>query len=373
MESRCLNLLNAAKSDISVIIPSYNHESFIKIAIQSVLDQTYRDFELLIADDGSVDGSWEIIKSFKDTRITSYRFDTNMGAAETVNFLIGKAEGKYIALLNSDDYWHKDKLESQYYFLEQNPDYSACFTNARIVDEKGLSLQENQTQWINIFKSCNSSRGEWLHKFFFEINNLCHPSVMIRKQTLELTGLYNPCFKQLPDFDMWIKLLKHSSIYVLDDYLTYFRVLPNAKNTSSATFENVSRFNLELELIMESFFDELPEDVFIQGFSQHFMKKSDLTSIELECEKTFLYFNAKGKLKDIYTAVGIRRLYRQLSSEKTAKILAETYGYLHKNFREYRYNKRFFIAKYIASIKYYLTRSRFFSKLIYMIKHKNKM
>ena len=96
---------------VTVIIPSYNHAKFIGEAIQSVLDQTFQDFEILIRDDGSKDNSIEIIKQFTDSRIKFAANPHNMGACYTANTMIDEANGEYIALLNSDDVWMLDKLE----------------------------------------------------------------------------------------------------------------------------------------------------------------------------------------------------------------------------------------------------------------------
>ena len=355
------------KPCVSVIIPSYNHQNYIAAAIQSVLDQSFSNYELLIADDASSDDSWNVIKSFKDERITSYKFDINMGAAETVNFLIANVRSKYIALLNSDDYWHKDKLEIQYDFMEQNPDYSACFTNVSLIDEKGLTLDRNNYQWTNMFENSNSNRGEWLERFFFDLNSLCHPSIMIKREAYTSTGLYNPCFVQLPDFNMWIKLLKLTPIYVIDKELTFFRVKCDDKNTSGITFDNIQRQNLEFELILNSFFDDMPDDVFMEGFSKHFRKTRDLSKTELECEKTFLYFKAGGKRKNIYRSAGIRRMYRQLSDVNTEEVLKRTYNFTHKDFREFKNENELLLERFVANVKSSLRRNSFLFNLIHKI------
>lgn len=106
---------------ISVLLPSYNHESFLSEAIESVLNQTFRDFEFIIIDDCSSDNSREIIKYYKerDERIKIYFHNENRGIARTQNELIDKAQGKFIAFLNSDDVWNKDKLEKQLKILEK--------------------------------------------------------------------------------------------------------------------------------------------------------------------------------------------------------------------------------------------------------------
>lgn len=363
---------NYAKPSVSVIIPSFNHEKYIQVAIQSVLDQTFSDYELLIADDASSDDSWSVIKNFRDNRITSYKFNTNMGAAETVNYLIEKSRGKYIALLNSDDYWHKDKLKIQYDFMEKNPSYAVCFTNVCFVNEKCKILSYNNL-WDSVFENSNCNRGEWLEKLFFELNSLCHPSIMIKREIYMLTGKYNPCFVQLPDYDMWIKVLKIAPIHVIDKKLTFFRILSGNKNTSSITIDNIQRQNIEFELILDIFFENMPNEIFLQGFCHHFKKKGELSELEIECEKAFIYFKAEGKRKKIYIAVGIRKLYKLLTNNKMTEVLKNSYEFTYKDFRKLRNGKVFWLDNFVINVKCNVKQYRFLSNLFYKIMEKRRL
>lgn len=360
------NMNDFCKPSISVIIPSFNHGKYIRMSIQSVLDQTFTDYELLIADDGSKDDSWNVIKSFKDNRITAYKFDTNLGAAETVNFLIEKSNGKYIALLNSDDYWHKNKLQIQFDFMEQNPTYAACFTNVCLVNENSKTLG-NKNLLGNLFINSNLERSQWLEKLFFKLNSLCHPSVMIKKDLYMRIGLYNPCFVQLPDYSMWINILKLAPIYVIDQKLTYFRITTSAKNTSRSTYDNIQRQNLELELILDSFFDNMSDEDFIKGFSRYFRKRGDHTRSELECEKAFMYFNNQGKRGFIYKSVGTRKLFRLFLDKNMSETLKNSYDFTYKDFRKLKSGREFWLDKFIANFKLFIRQNRLFSELIYRI------
>lgn len=359
---------DVVKPSVSVIIPSFNHYKYIGVAIQSVIDQTFSDYELLIADDGSNDNSWAVIKSYKDKRIISYKFDNNIGAAETTNFLIEKARGKYIALLNSDDYWHKDKLKIQYEFMEQNPNYAACFTNVSFVNDKGKFLKDNETQWGDLFKNSNCNMGMWLERLFFNLNSLCHPSIMIKREIYALIGLYNPCFAQLPDYNMWIKILKLAPIYVMDKKFTFFRITSDNKNTSSINYDNIQRQNLELELILDNYFDSMPSKLFEQGFSQYFKKRGALSKLELECEKAFIYFMVDGKRKTIYRNIGIKKLYKLLSDRKMAEVLKDSYGFTYKDFRKLKNGSGSRLDKFIISVKSIISQNPLMVGLYYKIK-----
>ncbi|MEY8412514.1 glycosyltransferase family 2 protein [Lachnospiraceae bacterium 62-26] len=112
---------------ISVVIPTYNREKTIKMAVDSVLDQTYRDIELIIVDDASTDNTKEVISKMTDERIHYVQVKENAGACNARNIGAKLAKGEYIAFQDSDDWWHSDKLEKQYRFMEEKGlDFSFC-------------------------------------------------------------------------------------------------------------------------------------------------------------------------------------------------------------------------------------------------------
>jgi glycosyltransferase involved in cell wall biosynthesis len=240
-------------SKITVIIPSYNHEKFISDAINSVLRQTFQNFEILIIDDGSCDNSVEIIQKFNDPRIKFSVNDRNCGAVYTTNKMIELASGEYIALLNSDDVWEPTKLEKQVQFLEDNKNYGAVFTQANIIKEDGDLLEDKSHNYGSIFEQPNRTRFEWLNYFFNVGNALCHPSILVRREVYQAVGLYNPLMASLPDFDMWVRVCLKYEIYVLPEKLVKFRILDNNRNASSATPENIIACQFEYKQILNSF------------------------------------------------------------------------------------------------------------------------
>lgn len=127
---------------VSIITPSYNSKKFITHTIESVLNQSYSNFELIIVDDCSTDGSFEFLENYLiDSRISIYKMEKNSGAALARNFGIQKAKGKYLAFLDSDDLWHPLKLEKQIEFMEKN-NYLFTFTNYKMIDELGTDLNK---------------------------------------------------------------------------------------------------------------------------------------------------------------------------------------------------------------------------------------
>ena len=152
---------------ISVILTSFNHEKYIAETIDSVLAQTFTDFELIIWDDLSADRSWDIIQSYRDPRIRVFRNEERRRGFYGINRAITEvASGKYIAIHHSDDVWEPDKLELQHAFLESHPHIGAVFSNARAIDEDSQPFDDAQHVYANIFNQPNRSRQQWLHHFF---------------------------------------------------------------------------------------------------------------------------------------------------------------------------------------------------------------
>lgn len=220
---------------VSVILTSFNHAKYICEAIDSIINQTFSDFELIILDDVSSDNSWDLIKQYTDPRIKAFQSGGKGEVTERLNNAIYElATGEYIAIHHSDDVWELDKLEKQVDFLDANSNIGAVFSNALPIDQRGMPLTDEAHFYYNIFSQPNRSRYEWLRYFFLIGNALCHPSVLIRKQCYLDCGVYSEILGQLPDFDMWIRLCARFEIYVMEERLIKFRILDNEMNTSGS-------------------------------------------------------------------------------------------------------------------------------------------
>lgn len=223
-------------ASLSVIVTSFNHEKYIEEAINSVLGQTFDDFELIIWDDASTDDSWHLISHFTDPRIKAFRNVERKRAIWGLNNAISKvASGRYIAIHHSDDAWEPGKLEQQVAFLDGHPDIGAVFTNALAIGEGGSPLLDESHFYFNVFDQPNRTRHEWLRFFFAGQNALCHPSVLIRKVCYDNCGLYRFGIAQIADLDMWIRVCLQYEIHVLPEKLVRFRVRDNDANSSSNT------------------------------------------------------------------------------------------------------------------------------------------
>jgi glycosyltransferase involved in cell wall biosynthesis len=236
---------------ISIIMSCYNHDKFVGEAINSVLNQSFKDFEFLIIDDNSTDKTYDIVNSFNDPRIKSFRNKKNFGMVFNTNSLIKKSTGEYIAIINSDDSWLPEKLQKQLDFLENNADYGACFTLANIIDEDNKIIKNNIQKSL---KYLELDRFAFLNYFFFYNNPLCYPSVLMRKNIFKKTGLFNPAYIIFLDIDMWIRIcLAGFEIKILNENLTNFRILKNGGNLSGKNHKTIIRNSLELKEIYKSY------------------------------------------------------------------------------------------------------------------------
>lgn len=312
------------KPMVSVIMPTYNHAAFVKQAIESVLTQEDVDFEFLIMDDGSSDQTREVISSINDSRITFFPYIENRGAAIVTNELIKRSSGEFIALINSDDYWTTpDKLSYQVGILRNNPNIGACFGRAKFIDKDGNPIP--RLSFGNVFNQENRSRGKWLRHFFDLGNCICHPTILIRKSCYQELGMYDNRLRQLPDFDMWIRLLKKYDIFISDRELINFRIMPG-ENASSQTHTNSIRTMNEHLIIAEHFFENISKELLIEGFLDQ-LKIIDIPSDEhLEIEKSRLYLVYNQWLARPYQLIGVLKLYKLLSKTNYNNIMSTEYG-----------------------------------------------
>jgi len=314
--------------DVSVIMPTYNHAPFVEEAMRSVLAQEGVSFEFLIADDGSKDGTADAVRRISDRRIQFTAHPINRGACVTTNELISKAQGKYVALINSDDRWvGTDKLLKQVRLLESHPNIGASFGRARYIDQAGKPLAKRDLQTGSVFDKDNRSRGAWLRHFFDHGNCLLHPSVLIRRSCYEELGAYDNRYRQLPDFDMWIRVIKRYDIHVAPEDYVEFRILPG-ENASSQTMANGIRTINEHYLIARQFFDGIRPEELQQGFADQCAGHFDSADC-VRIEGALLLMGLKGSyspdLDNPYKVAALEKFFDLLGNEHTRALLKERF------------------------------------------------
>ena len=185
-----------ASPKVTVIIPVYNREKYVSEAIDSILAQSFTDFELLLIDDGSTDGSVEVIRSYTDPRIRLVCNEGNWGIPKTRNKGIQLARGEYVAMLDSDDCAYPDRLEKQVAFLDRHRDYALVGSWTAAMDEKGQSLRR--------IKILPVSPGAVQSRLLFKCS-LSQSAIMARKTVLQEYG-YRDQYIVCQDVDLFVRL-----------------------------------------------------------------------------------------------------------------------------------------------------------------------
>ena len=198
---------------VSVVVPCYNHEKYVAQTIESVINQTYKNIELIVIDDGSKDNSVEVIQELADKYGFTFIHRPNKGLSATLNEGVKLSNGKYFSAIASDDILMLDKIEKQVEFMEANPDYGMCY--GKIV------YFENSIE--NTLEYPNSNKEGWL--FDDLLNYGCFipaPSTFMRKEVFENVGEYDESL-WIEDWDMWLRISQKYKIGYIDEYFAYYR------------------------------------------------------------------------------------------------------------------------------------------------------
>ena len=206
--------------EVSVIIPAYNHEKFIEQAIQSVIDQHFKNWELIIIDDGSTDGTVELIDKFENHPKIQTFHQKNRGLSATLNRGLKIARGSYFSFLPSDDYLHPLKLFSQIEVIHDRPDLDVVFCDQIPVDRYGNPSEDDSIiSWTDV----PYVTEEEILPRLFERNFIPAPSALIRTDCLHQLGGFDETLIYTQDYDAWMRLLPHHSAYWLHKALFYYR------------------------------------------------------------------------------------------------------------------------------------------------------
>lgn len=203
---------------VSVVMSVFNGSRYLHKSIESVLNQSFTDFEFVIIDDCSEDSTFEILSSFakKDKRIEIIRNESNMGLTKSLNKALGKINGPYVARIDADDMFLTNKLESQLEFMTEN-DSLISFTNCEMIDSCGnkmhvhyLPFDEISLKWSMIFR-----------------NAMRHSTAMWKRKEVEKIGLYDENYKYAQDYEFWTRLMESNSVGVVHQILSSIRMHEN--------------------------------------------------------------------------------------------------------------------------------------------------
>jgi glycosyltransferase involved in cell wall biosynthesis len=218
----------SARPEISVIIPAYNAERTVGVAVDSVLAQTFGDFELIVIDDGSRDDTAEVAESRDDPRVSCVRTE-NGGVSVARNRGVARSCGAYVAFLDADDAWQPAKLDRQHALLKERPEVGLCFTATQFVDDK---LQPT-------FLQPAPERNDWTEALLLEGNILpgSASSVLVRASVIEQSGGFDPRFSLCADWDMWLRMSVRSKVSLLDEPLVFYRSAPGTMSSDIGVLE----------------------------------------------------------------------------------------------------------------------------------------
>jgi glycosyltransferase involved in cell wall biosynthesis len=199
---------------ISVILPLYNSEKYIEKSLKSILSQTYSNIEVIIIDDCSQDSSIEIVNKIKDNRVYIIKNPDNVGPASSLNAGIVASRGEFIAIMHSDDVASLNRLEVQYNFFQQNPQFHVLASSYTEIDEFDNNILKKITNSSSFFED-----RMLLH------NVICHPTVMFSRAILTEDSLYEPGMRVNEDYYFWLKLvLEGRQFFILPQSLLFYRI-----------------------------------------------------------------------------------------------------------------------------------------------------
>ena len=232
------------KPKVSVIMSVYNGEKYLREAIESILNQTFTDFEFIIVNDGSTDNSLEIIQSYNDERIRIINNEKNIGLTKSLNKALKQAKGEYIARQDADDISLPNRFEEQMGYFEEHQEVVLLGTTVYLIDENGKIVGKR----IVLAKPTI--------KDIFKENHFNHGSVMFKKEIVNQLGGYNELIRYSQDYELWLRIAKSYEVRNLTQLL--YKLRSHDENIRLTNWEESTLYN---SLVLRSVRGELDEEV----------------------------------------------------------------------------------------------------------------
>ncbi|MEI7525473.1 MAG: glycosyltransferase [Mariniphaga sp.] len=254
---------------VSVLMPVYNEEKYLAAAIESILNQTFNDFEFIIIDDCSTDETWAILNRYTDPRLLLIQNKENLGHTKSLNKALAHAQGKYLARMDGDDISLPTRFSSQVKYMEEHPEIGVLGTGFLFMDKDGNTTQTVQfpTQH-GVLKWC---------LFFYD--PIVHPSVMMRRGIVEEAEGYNSDLRYAEDYDLWRRLSCVAHLSNLPDVLLHLR--KHAANVSILHEEELWKYSIQTcNLMISQIINEKVSVMTIQRlWDNNFKTVSDVRSV----------------------------------------------------------------------------------------------
>ncbi len=268
--------------EVTVLMSVYNGDRYVRGAIDSILHQTFGDFELLIIDDGSTDQTASILSGYTDRRINVLTNSSNQGLTKSLNMGLRAARGNYIARIDADDAAHPERLAKQVLFLTDHSKTVLLGSNCYKIDESGTILGQTDL-------CVNNVQLKWNLLFY---NCFYHSSVMFRRKEVTGLGGYNPDIDYAQDYDLWLRIAARYSVACLEEPLVYFRI-PRKK---TITFDKSSEQRQQAERLCIDALRQLTQD---SGFRKETKVLRDFITRDGEIKNSEC---AEALFCEIYTA-----------------------------------------------------------------------
>jgi len=309
---------------ISVALPAYNAEGYVGDAVQSVLRQSFADWELVIVNDGSTDRTLDRVRAFDDPRIICIDSD-HQGPTVAYNRAIDACSGKYLAILNSDDVCYPDRLDRQLREY-QSGTRRILFSEVDFIDDQGRPF-EGPHFLTGVFERKQQTRAQILERFFTRGNFLCTPTMFTEREVFMQAGRFDPSIFQIQDFDMWIRLVKKYEFFIMPGAVTQYRIHDGnltGPGRSGGDPAGGARTINEVHLIMTKFFDDVSPALFREAFDRLLIRPGCSSEVERRCEQAFLYLRSSSALNRL---IGMERLGQLLRNPESEAVLGKHYDY----------------------------------------------
>ncbi|GAB5562287.1 MAG: hypothetical protein SynsKO_39340 [Synoicihabitans sp.] len=313
----------------TVLMPTYNSAKFVGAAVESILNQTVDNFELLIVDDGSSDDTVSVVQSYRDPRIRLVQRSTNGGIVAALNDGLAQIQSPFVMRMDADDVSLPERLKIQIKYLEQNQNLALCGSDFFPLIEGATEL----SSWVKFFEP------EQVSVACLFTNPICHPTVTFRRSLLPTEG-YTAAYPHAEDFAMWITLSEHSRITNLPDKLLKYRVHPEqvsktdnpaqSRSTESLLRQQLKRLALEPtepEMIAHralggAFVPHPRLEMFLERWTQRILKANEefriwnAVALQMQInrrrEDAMQFHNARLKEMPFWRRWRWRAYYRQL-------------------------------------------------------------
>ena len=304
---------------VSVTINAYNCEKYIADTLTSVINQSYKNLQIIVIDDASTDNTAEIIKGFDDPRIELYSLEKNGHISNAINEGYRKVKGEYMVHIDSDDIMAPDLVEKTIDFLENNSEYGAVFHRPTIIDQNSNDVRDEFLE--NVFNTTAKTQADFVRLFFESSNHLLHPGSTMRKSVMDDIGFHDMSLCYLHDFDYWTRLVLKYPIYVFTQPLIKYRMDTSGSHNSDLSIQKTLAHNTEYSRIIYKMIDNCPDSLFCEAFADKFKLDGGHTHEEIEIEKAFLLQDGLMVLPQnkILSILKFSRLFKEKSYVELAR------------------------------------------------------